>query len=75
MHEKETLDPFRARYVPQDGVQQSLVKNIQNAAEELHELLLDAERYDARASHIARKKLEESFMWAVRGITSVRSKA
>ena len=71
----EKLDPFRVRYIPQDRVQQSLVKNIQDASEELYELFLDAEKYDARSAHIARTKLEESFMWAVKGITSVRPKA
>ncbi len=71
----ETLDPFRSRYIPQSDIQQSLVKNIQDTAEELHELYRKSDHYDARCSHLARTKLEESFMWAVKGITSVRPKA
>ena len=70
-----TLDPFRVKYVPQSGIQQSLVKQMQDAAEELHELYRKADDYDVRCAHIARTKLEESYMWAVKGVTSVRPKA
>ena len=71
----ETLDPFRIRYIPQNRIQQALIKEIQDAAEELHELYRKSDSYDARCSHLARTKLEESYMWAVKGITSVRPKA
>lgn len=71
----ETVDPFRARYVPQSKIQQDLVRTIQDTAEELHELYRKADAYDVRCSHLGRTKLEESYMWIVKGITSVRPKA
>ena len=58
--------------MPQDGAQQSLVKNIQDAATELYELFNLVDKYDPRSGHLARTKLEESVMWSIKGVTGIR---
>lgn len=61
-------DPFRKSYHPSNEIQQALVSDIKDAASELHELINRVDReFDARRAHIARVRLEEAVMWAVRG--------
>ena len=61
-------DPFRKTYSPVSDIQRALVTDINDAASELHELINRVDReFDARRAHIARVRLEEAVMWAVRG--------
>lgn len=63
-------DPFDKTYTPIDDIQRALINDIKSAAAELYELMLRTDReYDARCGHLARTRLEESVMWAVKGVT------
>ncbi len=69
-------DPFREQYLPLDDMQKALCQDIKAAAMELFELMLRVDsEFDARAGHMARTRLEESVMWAIKGATGVRKKA
>ncbi|MCG7916028.1 MAG: hypothetical protein JAY71_19355 [Candidatus Thiodiazotropha weberae] len=49
--------------------QKSLMQDIKDQATELMDLIDQVDqRYDVRSSHIAKRKLEECVMWAVRGL-------
>jgi len=64
-------DPFNRAYTPIDDIQRALINDIKSAAGELYDLLLRTDReYDARCGHLARTRLEESVLWAVKGITN-----
>ena len=64
-------DPFNKAYTPIDDIQRALINDIKDAASELYDLLLKTDReYNARCGHLAKTKLEEAVMWAVKGVTS-----
>ena len=64
------LDPFRKAYNAQTDIQRALVSDIKDAADELLDLITRVNReFDPRCAHLARTRLEESVMWAVKGAT------
>ncbi len=68
-------DPFRKVYTPCNENQKALMNNIKDAAMELYDLMQQVEKqHDARCAHIARTRLEESIMWAIKGVTDAGSK-
>lgn len=68
-------DPFRKVYTPCNDMQKALMNNIKDAAMELYDLMVQVEKkHDARCAHIARTRLEESVMWAIKGVTDARPK-
>ena len=68
-------DIFRKTYQPTNKIQQALITDIKNAATELIDLFVRVDgEYDTRCGYLARTKLEEAVMWAVKGVTSVRGK-
>ena len=60
-------DVFRTEYKKLDGATQTEIKNMKNIAATLHGMI---ESRPCRESSIAKTKLEECIMWAVKGITN-----
>lgn len=60
-------DVFRQAHRELTPDEQQLLYRIKHQAGQLHELL---ERVEAREGAIARTKLEESVMWATKGVTA-----
>lgn len=61
------MSTFRHAYRPLTAVEKQLVESIKDKAEEL-ELLFEL-ALQGREIALARTKLEETVMWAVKGIT------
>lgn len=59
-------DVFRTKYVQLDEAKQAEIYNLKDLANILHEMI---ESRPCRESSIAKTKLEECIMWAVKGIT------
>jgi hypothetical protein len=64
------MSTFRKTYRPLLPDEQELVEQIRDAAERLLILFSDGEtQYNGRDLALARTKLEEAVMWAVKGVT------
>lgn len=59
-------DVFRTKYVELDESKQTEIDNIKDLAGTLYAMI---EARPCRESSIAKTKLEEAVMWAVKGIT------
>lgn len=68
-------DPFHKHYNPINKNQQALIADINDAASELFDSVnrVDNE-YDARCGYLAKTRIEEAVMWAVKGVTRNPSK-
>ena len=60
-------DVFRKKYVELSKEKQADLDNLKGMAQTMHELI---ESRPCRESSIAKTKLEECIMWAVKGITN-----
>lgn len=61
------MDPFRNQYRELSDTEKSLVESIKNQATALY--LMINSMPAGREQSLAKTKLEESVMWAVKGIT------
>lgn len=64
------MDTFRKKYRPLTEEQKEMVLKIKSKAEELEKLFDDANISDMeREFSLAKYNLEQSVMWAVKGVT------
>lgn len=63
-------NPFVPEYKELTQDQKDKVKEIKDKAFALHEAICTAFDADPRCSSVAKTKLEEAVMWAVKGITN-----
>ena len=65
-------DPFRQEYKPLTEAQKALIWEIKMKASELHDLFgkHESSGVGGREIAVAKTNLEQSVMWAVKGITS-----
>lgn len=61
------MDPFRKEYRELTQEEQELISSIKSQAFTLYELFNTVK--DGREKSLAKTKLEEAIMWAVKGIT------
>jgi len=63
--------PFRQAYRELSPQEQAHVAQIKSQAESLYRTLVDTpNRYDCREMSLAKTKLEEAVMWAVKAVTA-----
>lgn len=62
-------DVFRKNYTELSALQKSDVASVKDKAQELYDLL-DKVAADPRSIAVAKTNLEQSIMWAVKGITT-----
>lgn len=63
-------DPFRKAYRPLSELEQQHVQEIKDTASALWAILDDPQRPPSRERSLAKSKLEEAVMWAVKAVTA-----